>query len=110
MNYRMLMGYPPAEELLAIWMTGQSEEHLKVAAGYLKEFTERINREGRLTVIGPAAPYVSKVNDQYRQIIYVKSEDYELLVRTKDLLEQYIDMNRGFNQLRIQFDFNPLNI
>lgn len=64
MNYRMLMGYPPAEELLAIWMTGQSEEHLKVAAGYLKEFTERINREGRLTVIGPAAPYVSKVNDQ----------------------------------------------
>ena len=110
MNYRMLMGYPPAEELLAIWMTGQSEEHLRVAAGYLKEFTERINREGRLTVIGPAAPYVSKVNDQYRQIIYVKSEDYELLVRTKDLLEQYIDMNRGFNQLRIQFDFNPLNI
>lgn len=110
MNYRMLMGYPPAEELLAIWMTGQSEEHLKVAAGYLKEFTERINREGRLTVIGPAVPYVSKVNDQYRQIIYVKSEDYELLVRTKDLLEQYIDMNRGFDQLRIQFDFNPLNI
>ena len=110
MNYRMLMGYPPAEELLAIWMTGPSEEHLKVAAGYLKEFTERINREGRLTVIGPAAPYVSKVNDQYRQIIYVKSEDYELLVRTKDLLEQYIDMNRGFDQLRIQFDFNPLNI
>lgn len=110
MNYRMLMGYPPTEELLAIWMTGQSEEHLKVAAGYLKEFTERINREGRLTVIGPAAPYVSKVNDQYRQIIYVKSEDYELLVRTKDLLEQYIDMNRGFDQLRIQFDFNPLNI
>ena len=110
MNYRMLMGYPPAEELLAIWMTGQSEEHLKVAAGYLKEFTERINREGRLTVIGPAAPYVSKVNDQYRQIIYVKSEDYELLVRTKDLLEQYIDMNRGFDQLRIKFDFNPLNI
>ena len=110
MNYRMLMGYPPAEELLAIWMTGQLEEHLKVAAGYLKEFTERINREGRLTVIGPAAPYVSKVNDQYRQIIYVKSEDYELLVRTKDLLEQYIDMNRGFDQLRIQFDFNPLNI
>lgn len=110
MNYRMLMGYPPEEELLAIWMTGQSEEHLKVAAGYLKEFTERINREGRLTVIGPAAPYVSKVNDQYRQIIYVKSEDYELLVRTKDLLEQYIDMNRGFDQLRIQFDFNPLNI
>ncbi len=110
MNYRMLMGYPPAEELLAIWMTGQSVEHHKVAAVYLKEFTERINREGRLTVIGPAAPYVSKVNDQYRQIIYVKSEDYELLVRTKDLLEQYIDMNRGFDQLRIQFDFNPLNI
>ena len=110
MNYRMLMGYPPAEDLLAIWMTGEEEEHLKVAAGYLKEFTERINREGKLTVIGPAAPYVSKVNDQYRQIIYVKSEDYEWLVRAKDLLEQYIDMNRGFDHLRIQFDFNPLNI
>ena len=28
----------------------------------------------------------------------------------RDRLEQYIDMNRGFDQLRIQFDFNPLNI
>ncbi len=106
----MLLGYPPAEDLFAICMTGEEEEHLKVAAGYLKEFTERINREGKLTVIGPAAPYVSKINDQYRQIIYVKSEDYEWLVRAKDLLEQYIDMNRGFDHLRIQFDFNPLNI
>ena len=27
----------------------------------------------------------------------------------KNLLEQYIEINRGFDKVRIQFDFNPMN-
>lgn len=46
MKYRQLMGYPPVDQLLAVWMTGSAEEHLKKAALYLKEFAARINRGG----------------------------------------------------------------
>lgn len=109
MNYRRLMGYPPVSQLLAVWMTGSEEEHLKKAALYLKEFAVRINKDGRLSVIGPSAPYVSKVSDQYRQILYIKSEEYRFLIEAKNLMEQYIDLNTGFDSLRIQFDFNPIN-
>ena len=108
-NYRSLMGYPPVHQLLAVWMSGSEEEHLKKAAGYLKEFTERLNRQKKLAIIGPTAPFIEKVNDRYRQLIYIKSEEYKFLIEAKDLMEQYIEMNSGFRSLRIQFDFNPMS-
>ena len=108
-NYRSLMGYPQVHQLLAVWMSGNEEEHLKKAAGYLKEFTERLNRQKKLAIIGPTAPFIEKVNDRYRQLIYIKSEEYKFLIEAKDLMEQYIEMNSGFRSLRIQFDFNPMS-
>jgi len=61
-------------------------------------------------VIGPASPSVGKVNDVYRKVIYLKSEEYQVLVRIKNHMERYIEINRGFANMRIQFDFNPMNI
>lgn len=110
MDYRELMGYPPVEQLLAVLMTGQDEQLLEKAAGYLKEYVVRIDRNGRLQVIGPASPYVGKVNDVYRRVLYIKSEEYRLLTEAKNRLEQYIEINRGFQTMRIQFDFNPMNV
>ncbi|KMZ55870.1 replication restart helicase PriA [Dorea sp. D27] len=110
MEYRELMGYPPVEQLLAVLMTGQDEQLLERAAGYLKEYVVRIDRTGRLQVIGPASPYVGKVNDVYRKVLYIKSEEYRLLTEAKNRLEQYIEINRGFQTMRIQFDFNPMNV
>lgn len=109
MNYRELMGYPPAEHLLAVLMMGAKEAHLELAARYLKEYAERVDK-GQVSVIGPATPYVGKVNDIYRKILYLKSSEYDILIRMKNFLERYIEINSGFQKLRIQFDFNPMNI
>ena len=110
MNYRVLMGYPPVEQLLAVLMTGPEEGILETAAKYLKEFILRIDKNKILKVIGPASPYVAKVNDVYRRILYLKGADYGLLVEMKNRMEQYIEINSGFRTLWIQFDFNPMNI
>ncbi len=32
-----------------------------------------------------------------------------MLVKAKDRMEQYIELNRGFRDIRIQFDFDPLH-
>lgn len=109
-SYRELMGYPPVDQLLAVLMTGQDEALLTKAADYLKEYALRMDRHKLLTVIGPASPFVGKVNDVYRKVLYIKSEKYELLIEAKNRLEQYIEINQGFNPLRIQFDFNPMNV
>ena len=110
MQYRELMGYPPVENLLAVLMTGEDEKHLELAAKYLKDYTRRVDKEHKVMVIGPATPYVSRVNDIYRKILYLKSSEYDMLIRMKNFLEQYIEINSGFQKLRIQFDFNPMNI
>ena len=110
MEYRDLCGYPPAEELLAILMTGAKEDQLDLGAGYLKAFALKYDKEKKITIIGPASPYVAKVNDVYRRVLYIKSKDYGALVRVKDLLERYIEINSGFDTMGIQFDFNPMNV
>ena len=108
-EYRDLMGYPPVSHLLAVLMTCEDEKYLEMAAKYLKEFAVRADKKKDLQIIGPTSPYVGKVNDVYRRIFYIKGEENKLLIEVKDLLEQYIDMNRGFDKVRIQFDFNPMH-
>ena len=107
--YRKLMGYPPAEQLLAVLIAGEDERLLETACTYLKSYAERVNR-GQAGIVGPASPYVGKVNDVYRKVLYFKHPQYEVLTDLKDKLEQYIEVNSGFAKLRIQFDFNPMNI
>ncbi|MGN1267453.1 MAG: primosomal protein N', partial [Dorea sp.] len=108
MNYRELMGYPPVSQLLAVLMTGEDEKYLEMAAGYLKEFASRADKNRECQIIGPASPYVGRVNDVYRKVLYIKCENYRHLIGVKNYLEQYIEINKGFQSLRIQFDFNPM--
>ena len=110
MRYREVMSYPPVSSLLAVLMTGRDEKHLELAAGYLKEFAARADKKNKFELIGPATPYVGKVNDEYRKVLYIKCEEKDYLIEMKDLLEQYIEINRGFDSIRIQFDFNPMGI
>ena len=76
----------------------------------LKEFAARLGASGHLAVIGPASPYVGKVSDVYRKILYLKCGKYGMLVKAKDRMEQYIGLNSGFRDIRVQFDFDPMSI
>ena len=109
-RYRELLGYPPAEELMAVLAAGEDERLLETGCKYLKEYVLRIKGKAPLEVIGPASPVVDKIKDIYRRVIYIKAPEYRTLIRVKDLMEQYIEINSGFAKLRIQFDFNPMNL
>ena len=104
------MGYPPAENLLAVLASSADAEHLEKGCNYLKEYALRVSKGGAVEVIGPATPGIGKINDIYRKVLYLKTERYDTLVKIKNRLEQYIEMNSGFNTIRIQFDFNPMNV
>ena len=105
MSYRMLLDYPPAAHMLAVLGSGPEDELLVQAMHYLKLYVQRIYKKNDLHVIGPAYAAVGKVKDIYRQVIYLKHEDYQVLVWIKDQLEKYIEINTGFRKLYIQFDF-----
>ena len=128
-QYRELMGYPPAEQLLAVFVSGEDEALLEKGCHYLREYILRVirhlsgagsikggspdvqtDRTGAYAagVIGPASPGIDKIKDVYRRVIYVKAERYDILVGIKDRVEKYIEINSGFDRMRIQFDFNPM--
>lgn len=109
MNYRELMGYPPAEHLMAVLVACEDEALLEKGMHYLKLYAMRITKNRKVQVIGPAAPAVGKVKDVYRKVLYLKQESYEILIEMKDRMEQYIELNRGFAKMRIQFDFDPMS-
>lgn len=107
-RYRELMGYPPAENLLALFASCEKEELLEKACHYLKEYIRRFADHSGITVIGPASPGIDKISDIYRRVIYMKADEYGKLVKMKDMIEKYIEINSGFATVRIQFDFNPM--
>ena len=109
MQYRKLMGYPPAAHMAAILISGKEESLLETASSYIKRYAERVNKQN-VRIIGPTSPHVGKVNDVYRRIIYLKHAEYDVLIDMKNKLEKYIEINPGFQSMRIQFDFDPMNI
>ena len=72
---------------------------------YLARFVRRVYSGGDLHVIGPAYMTVGKVNDVYRKVLYLKHLEGNVLTAVKDRLEQYIEINSGFRNIYIQFDY-----
>ena len=106
MNYRKLLGYPPASSLMAVHGSGTDEAQLALAMEYLQKFLVKLDRNRQLQIIGPAPESIARISDRYRSVLYVKQKDYSLLVWMKDRLEQYIEVNKGFQKITIQFEFN----
>ena len=109
-RYRELMGYPPVENLLAVLVSCRDEALLETGCRYLKEYALRVKGQKQVELIGPASPGIGKINDIYRKVLYLKTKRYDTLVTMKNRLEQYIEVNAGFNTMRIQFDFNPMQV
>ena len=104
--YRELMCYPPVWNLLLIAVTSPQEAEAEACSRKLGLWLQK--HFSQLSMIGPTEATVAKVNDIYRRVIYLKSEDYEELVCAKDGLEEM--MSQGlWRQTTVQFDFNPIS-
>lgn len=101
--YRRLMGYPPAAHMLGIRTAGPDRARAEKLAGELAE----IVRKGpyKVPVLGPAPAAIEKLKDMYRYVVYIKAEDYDILVNVKDSLEEYI-LGQGAGGCFVQFDFD----
>lgn len=104
--YRELMCYPPVWNLLLIAVTSPQKAEAEACSRKLGLWLQK--HFSQLSMIGPTEATVAKVNDIYRRVIYLKSEDYEELVCVKDGLEEM--MSQGlWRQTTVQFDFNPIS-
>lgn len=103
--YRILMGYPPAKAMAMIRASCENQELLEQGIGYCRKYIEKIYKRQDLILVGPAPESVAKVQDLYRMVLYMRHSDRKILVKITELLEQYIQINKGFDKIHIQFDF-----
>ncbi len=113
--YRRLMKYPPVYQMLTIFITSKEQDLAIQASVALKDALvsfnhqrEEIKEAGELLFIGPSEASFGKIQDLYRRVLYVKHLDYEMLVKSKDFLEGYIEYSVIFKEVQVQFDFNAM--
>lgn len=108
-SYRNLMRYPPVYNMAAILITSDNEKLCRDGAQDIAQRIKKSHIDG-LTVIGASEASVSKINDIYRYVIYIKHNDYNALVHIKDGVELYIDKKDIYKKmLTVQFDFTPMD-
>lgn len=103
MQYRRLMGYPPAAHMLAVLVLSQEEE----AGMKLAVRLAALAGEGA-RVIGPAPAAISRIGDRYRTVFYGKSGHMKDLIAIKDKMEAVLEAENSRTET-VQFDFDPMN-
>ena len=105
MGYRKLMKYPPAAHMLSIQIGGKEEE---LTAHMTEAVAEAVGRRfgQQAELIGPVFAPVYKVNDIYRKILYIKQENYDILIRIQKYVQNRWDETEICRKLTIQYDFS----
>lgn len=106
--YREIGMYPPAAHMLAVLVTGRECEEAKKLAGELAEMARLEEKSGHLSVLGPGEAFLSKLNDIYRFIFYIKSESESVLARLRDEMENHLQALQNRSE-QVQFDVDPMN-
>ena len=112
-TYRDFMRYPPVAHMLGVLITSREQEQGRKLSEQMTELVNKMpegqeDHGGALQVIGPAEAAISKINDMFRHVFYVKHADYQMLVHIKDMLELFCKEKELKNQT-VQYDFDPMN-
>ena len=119
--YRELASYPPAAHMLAILVNAEDENKgitlaedlvrlLEKSGSKLTKPVNEMNLDSSLQIIGPAPAVISKINDIYRFLIIIKHHNYDILIKSKDILEENLAERFKGNEITgimVQFDFDP---
>ena len=105
MGYRRLMSYPPVCRMLGVQVAGKDETRVSEIMDFLKRKVEQ-EFAGKAVVIGPVPASVYKVNDIYRKILYMKQENYDILIRIQKCLQTLWEEDERCRANTIQYDFS----
>ena len=102
------MEYPPVYNMLLVVVSSANEADAFRSGTDIKENFCCFECD-EIRVIGPTFAAVSKINDIYKVLIYIKALEKEKLVNIKDSIENGIKDNVLYKNVNVSFDFNPIN-
>lgn len=134
MAFRKMMNYPPVCRMEAVLFSCAREEILlrcsEACAGKAKELageaegisgetgeisggtgemaggTAKMAGQTAVQIIGPVNAPVYKVNDIYRKILYIKSENCDILVKIRGAIETLAAGDENFRHVSVQYDIS----
>jgi primosomal protein N' (replication factor Y) len=105
------MKYPPIADVMVCLMVSKDEEEVtKMSKDIVNVIKNNDVYTDDIKIIGPADASVSKANDYYRKVVYLKSENYSDLIKIKDSVETWSRESVEFRKSVVYVDFNPQNI
>ncbi|WP_394522202.1 replication restart helicase PriA [Lacrimispora sinapis] len=107
MAFRRLMKYPPANVLFTVQFSSREEKLLTHGSDAAAAFIMPQAEQERVQIIGPVEASVYKINDIYRKILYLKHENYDILIKIRDQIDGFSETHPElFDQIMIQYDFS----
>lgn len=108
--YRQVLDYPPLGHMAALLMTSEEEQRAEEAAALLGDIIlEKVKGISTMKVLGPAKASLSKANDIYRRVLYLKDKDERNIRDMIHYLDGYIKQSVYLKDIGIQFDYDPIN-
>ena len=105
MDFRKKLKYPPYYYLVSLKVIGKEYEKTIEFSKKVKTYLEK-NLDDAL-VLGPTTAQVFKFNNEYRMQIIIKYKKCENLKTVLKELDNLFIMNKD---IRLEIDFNPINI
>lgn len=99
--YRSLGNYPPVCYMLTAMFSGKKEEELNRCADKTTKLIK--STFSSIVITGPAVPNVYRVKDYYRKLIYIKSTNYDILLKVQEKIEEGC---RSYKSVGVVYDFS----
>lgn len=108
MTYRRMLHYPPVYDMLQVLLTGPQktkvEEYADRLAKGLKDRTATLGFT-RTRIVGPSEAAISRINEEYRYVIYVKAPGLGAVCTLRDYIETC-----SCEGIAVAADINPMTI
>ena len=103
MNYRKIRKYPPYRYLVSLLFSGKDLEKLSLFSENIKSkiLDYHVNN---LEVLGPATPFINKINNNYRIRLLVKFKNREASLEVIRKIKDYVKKN---GSIRMEINVDP---
>ena len=108
MSFRKMMKYPPQAHILAVLCIGRDEAKTEQFCGRVALTAKQFAKEHvgeYVAVIGPTKASVAKSNDFFRNLIYIKADNYDILTKLASALDVFREQEKT---IILQMDFDPM--
>ena len=105
MSYRRLLKYPPVYNMMVLLITSEDKDMAYEASKQLATALKKLGAGmDKLRIIGPGDASISKINDVYRRVIYIKAYGMDNIIKMRQVIDNY-----NQDGVNISVDVNPMS-